>query len=57
MDKTIKCTNCKVEFIFTDGEQKYLQNLVNEGKIQEFNLPKRCVKCRKIHKEEKRNTQ
>lgn len=46
MDIKIKCKNCGVSFVFTEGEQKFFKKLVDEGKIPEYILPKRCKACR-----------
>lgn len=43
-DKTINCVDCKVDFVFSDGEQQFFasKGLTNE--------PKRCQPCRKAKK-------
>ena len=43
-DKTLKCVECGVEFVFTEGDQKFYE----EKGSQE---PKRCKECRNKAKE------
>lgn len=43
------CTGKK--FIFTAGEQKFFQGLLEDGKIREITQPKRCEECRAKKKE------
>lgn len=42
-DKTLVCVDCKNEFPFTDGEQKFFED-------KGLTPPKRCVDCRAIKK-------
>jgi len=55
MDKKITCKDCGKDFIFTESEQKFLQKLVEEGKMTEYNEPKRCKNCRQAKKNQKRS--
>ncbi len=50
MDKSIKCKDCGNDFVFSEGEQKYFEKLVEEGKITEYSEPKRCPNCRQTRK-------
>lgn len=45
-DKQLKCVQCKQEFTFTEGEQKFFAE-------RNFTEPKRCKACRQAKKEEK----
>ena len=49
-DKKINCEDCKEGFVFTSGEQSFLQGLVDKGDMGQVNLPKRCLPCRKAKK-------
>ena len=49
-DKKINCEYCKEGFVFTSGEQSFLQGLVDKGDMGQVNLPKRCLFCRKVKK-------
>lgn len=44
VDKTLVCSECGAEFVFTAGEQEFYQNrgLQNE--------PRRCKNCRNVRK-------
>lgn len=46
-DQTIKCADCKEDFLFTEGEQKFFQEKFGD----DFTPPKRCKDCRKAKKE------
>lgn len=48
-DKTIKCQDCGVEFVFTAREQEFY---AEKGFANE---PKRCKECRIKRKNEKNN--
>lgn len=50
MDQTIQCKDCGRDFVFTMGEQRFFKKLVEEGKMEEYTPPKRCVSCRKARK-------
>ena len=41
------CVQCKEEFVWTEGEQRFMNRLFEEGKIQKVVEPKRCPDCRK----------
>ena len=43
---------CGAEFIWTAGEQKFMQDLLDKGKIDMVRTPKRCQKCRAKKKRE-----
>lgn len=51
-DIEIKCV-CGETFMWTSGEQGFLYDLKDSGKIQFVLTPKRCPKCRQKRKEEK----
>lgn len=52
-DKELVCQekNCGRSFIFTAGEQNFLQGLYEDGKIQAITAPKRCEDCKAKKKE------
>lgn len=60
-----KYEDCEGDFIWSKGEQKFLQRLVDEGKINHdgspvtFTQPRRCKSCRlkKRQEREARNQQ
>lgn len=43
-DKEIMC-RCGVSFIWTKGEQNFMHQLLDAGKIQVVEEPKRCKAC------------
>lgn len=45
-DKTLSCMDCKADFLFSEGEQKFF---TEKG----FTPPKRCKDCRRKKREEK----
>jgi len=49
-DKKLVCKDCGKEFTFTVGEQEFYKE---KGFL---NNPLRCFKCRKIKKENRRNS-
>lgn len=49
-DKNLSCSDCHIEFVWTEGEQSFMQGLYDDGKIQEIIPPKRCSDCRKKRK-------
>jgi len=55
-DKSLDCINCQAPFWWTVGEQKFLQRLVDSGKINELTPPKRCPDCRAARKINKANS-
>ena len=44
-DKKIVCF-CGEEFIWTAGAQKFIEQLKQDGKIDEVHEPRRCFDCR-----------
>lgn len=44
-DIEIRCS-CGNQFTWTAGEQKFMQSLLEEGKVDVINRPKRCPECR-----------
>ena len=48
-DKTLTCSECGLEFVFTEGEQKFYQE---KGFTHE---PKRCKECRARKKDDGRS--
>lgn len=50
MAKTLVCKDCQQEFEFSDGEEANLRRLVEEGRIDAYNEPKRCRDCRAAKK-------
>ncbi len=49
------CVQCKRQFTWTSGEQIFINQLHDEGKIQSVTKPKRCLDCRKQRKEQFKN--
>ena len=49
-DKTLVCSDCGKEFVFTEGEQAFY---AEKGFTNE---PKRYPDCRKARKEQRRNS-
>lgn len=43
-DRMIPCLDCKVEFAFTEGEQKFYAS-------KQLSDPKRCKPCRQARRE------
>ena len=48
-DVTVSCRDCKVDFLYTGGEQRFF---VEKG----FSAPTRCKACREARKAEKATT-
>lgn len=44
---------CGLDFNWTAGEQAFMNDLLNKGKIQRVIPPKRCPDCRMIKKRER----
>lgn len=55
-DKKMVCF-CGVEFIWTRGEQAFLNDLATQGKINAVQQPKRCPPCRQEHKAQRERRQ
>lgn len=51
-DIELNCV-CGKKFIWTSGEQSFMNDLLEKGKIEEVKQPKRCKECR-IKNREKR---
>jgi hypothetical protein len=45
-DFDLTCVDCGAKFIFTVSEQVYFQKMVDEGKFEEYVIPRRCRDCR-----------
>ena len=45
-DLNLKCADCKGDFVFTEGEQKFYNT-------KGFSAPRRCPDCRAINKRKK----
>ena len=45
-DQTLTCRDCKADFQFTEGEQKFFEE-------RQFTAPTRCKNCRQARKAEK----
>lgn len=52
-DKEIVCISCpdSETFIWTAGEQRFMQRLLDDGKLTKINPPKRCPDCRAAKKQ------
>lgn len=48
-NKEIVCS-CGTMFVWTKGEQKFMQTLLTNGVIQVLEEPKRCRECKEIKK-------
>ncbi|AMP20623.1 cytochrome C551 [endosymbiont 'TC1' of Trimyema compressum] len=48
-DKTLSCSDCGADFVFTQGEQEFY---AEKGFTNE---PKRCPECRRQRKQQRRN--
>lgn len=46
MEEKIVCAACGKEFLYTDRERKFLEDLVSQGKLEEVKTPRRCLSCR-----------
>ena len=44
---------CGAPFTWTSGEQAFMHDLAEKGKIPSVQQPKRCVPCRKKKKEQR----
>ena len=60
-DKTLTCVDCNEDFIWTAGEQEFIYDLKEKGKLDEkmpdgsikigeVKHPRRCIECRKKKK-------
>ena len=52
MDMDLVCA-CGSGFVWTAGEQRFMQSLLEDGKISELRQPKRCGVCRAKKKAER----
>jgi DNA-directed RNA polymerase subunit RPC12/RpoP len=48
-DRTLKCSDCGADFVFTAGEQEFYAEKGFD------NEPKRCQECRSKRKNQKKN--
>lgn len=46
IELTCQEKNCGKTFLFTAGEQDFMNGLMEDGKIQSVTAPKRCEDCR-----------
>lgn len=51
-DKDLICL-CGEPFVWTSGEQKFMDSLLSKGKIQYVRQPKNCTNCRQRKRLEK----
>lgn len=49
-EKKFICSQCKSEFTWTIGEQKFMHKLYEQGTIDTVKEPKRCPECRQKKK-------
>lgn len=54
-DKDLVCL-CGEAFVWTAGEQEFMQSLMDNGKISSVQTPKRCAKCRLANKRARENS-
>jgi len=52
-DKKITCSDCGVEFPFSEGEQAFYAKQVDKRTGQAWVDPRRCKACRAARKQEK----
>lgn len=45
-EEKIICQVCGKEFLYTQNERAFLEDLLKQGKIEEVITPKKCVPCR-----------
>lgn len=53
-DIELTCANPKCpepQFVWSVGEQRFMEKLLQSGKIDEIIAPRRCPDCRKARKE------
>ncbi len=50
-DKTITCKDCRSRFTWTAGERKFMQELLDNGKIPSLSEPVRCRPCKQLKRE------
>ena len=53
-DISLVCT-CGQSFVWTEGEQHFMNRLVEEGRVDKVNQPKRCPDCRAKKKAQMNN--
>lgn len=53
-EETIVCMSCAKEFVYTQREQLFLEDLKKQGKIPEVIAPKKCVPCRSSFRRSRR---
>jgi hypothetical protein len=46
-DYDLTCIDCAAKFMFTVSEQDFIRRMVDEKKFDTFEIPKRCIPCRK----------
>lgn len=44
---------CGKKFLWTKGEQSFMNDLLEKGKIPEVKTPKRCKECRAKNKQKR----
>lgn len=54
-DKNLTCADCKGAFVFSEREQEHYKSLVEQGKFDRYNEPKRCRPCREVQKHRRRS--
>ena len=54
-DKEFTCILCNLPFAWTSGEQSFLNDLLQKGKINSITPPKRCAPCRQKRQQENNN--
>lgn len=54
-DKQLTCIECKNPFVFTEAMHDKLRELAEQGKIDRYNEPKRCLPCRQAKKQRNRS--
>ena len=45
-DMELDCANCGVTFTWTGGERKFMERLLEDGKIEKIVEPRACPECR-----------
>lgn len=49
-DIHLNCKDCGSMFVFDEGQQEFLEQLLAAGKIQKITKPVRCLPCRAIRR-------
>lgn len=56
-DIELRCVQCENPFTWTKGEQAFMNDLLEKGKISQVMTPKRCKECRAKKRKERDEAQ